>query len=344
MNRLIVIDVSALVYTGSKSEWYRELESFGHPVGGIHYLMRQVSVALVSCDFVVLCFDSPSFRSKLFPDYKMGRVRDASVYSQIELLWELLPPCGVCCEKHDEYEADDIIDWVVQQAGDNYYEIQIVGNDYDLCHSIRPGVRFKSIAAGTPCIYQGNFETMADPAGYTMFNTISAKKSFCGCKSDKIPPMSVKAGLKGEELYKRFLRYIEDNNVGRRYGVLTDQRLPLIFAKNSGLFMEKEFMELVKRVRLVYPATKPENTEIVPSSKNDLNKTQLNKFLTMVGDYNSLRCMSYQKANLNDADKVVMRDKARKLRSGEYAADRNLEYRMCAAVKTLSLDAFEKEF
>lgn len=85
MNVLNILDVSALVYTGSASEFYRERSNYGFYVGGIHYLMKQVAVSFAIMDSVLLCFDSPSFRKELMAGYKAGRVFKPGVYTQIPL-------------------------------------------------------------------------------------------------------------------------------------------------------------------------------------------------------------------------------------------------------------------
>ena len=60
MFNLKIIDVSAVVYKGTFAANYKDRNYYNYPVGGIHYLMRQVATALAIGDSVVLVFDSPN--------------------------------------------------------------------------------------------------------------------------------------------------------------------------------------------------------------------------------------------------------------------------------------------
>ena len=87
MNTLCVIDVSAVVYTGLYSQRYQDRSAFGYPTGGIHFFMEQLLVPLYEYNDIVLCFDSPNFRTKLERSYKSGRSHNAVAISQIEALY-----------------------------------------------------------------------------------------------------------------------------------------------------------------------------------------------------------------------------------------------------------------
>lgn len=344
MNNLNVIDVSAVVYTGATAPRFSERTSFGYPVGGIHYLMRQLSVSFGSYDATVLCFDSPTKKQELLATYKAGRVKRPDVYSQIEFVYESLLSCGIACEKYDGFEADDIVDWTVKQNLGKYTEIVIIGNDYDLLHSVQPGVRFKSIRRGVSCIFSANFEEFADPGSYTKFNTISAKKVLCGCKSDGVPAMVLENGMKGIEIYNAFLNFLKERKINCTYANTVNWKLLGVFAKNSGLFTPADFNEMLKRVELVYPAECPAGVEIEPVWYRNADQEKLRKFLTLVNDTDSLRCLALKRVQLGEADKQLLFDKSNRLKTGEYAADNNLEHQPKVGVHSLSLNAFEKEF
>ena len=343
MNELHVIDVSALVYVGSTSKYYIDRTNYGVPVGGLHYLMKQISVCFACYDPVVLCFDSPSFRKKIFNDYKSGRMHNQAVYQQIQFAYNSLLACGFRCEKYDGYEADDIVSWAVKQNKDEYRSTIIVGNDHDLCHNVQNGVRFKSIATDSACIYAGNFEEFVDST-YTKFNTISAKKTLCGCKSDKIPAINLENGMKAAKVYNKFIDFLGESGFPYTYDVTSDYRYLIAFANDSGLFSEKDKNELLARIRLVYPAKCPDNVTIKPVARNGFDDNGMYKFLTMINDNDSIKCMGGKRVSLSEDDKQMLRDMARKLSSGEYAADHNLQIESPAVSKTLQLDFFTKEF
>jgi 5''-3'' exonuclease (including N-terminal domain of PolI) len=343
MNALNILDVSALIYTGSASEFYRERSNYGFYVGGIHYLMKQVAVSFTMMDSVLLCFDSPSFRKELMAGYKAGRVFKPDVYTQIQFAFDSLLGCGFHCAKFDGYEADDIISWASDKWYNDYSEIVIIGNDHDLCHNVRGKVRFKSIVPGTPCIYSGNFERFADST-HTKFNTISAKKCLCGCKSDKIGSMSLACGLKGQKLYLEFLSFLEKNKVPSDYSTTADPRYLVAFSKLSGLFTEEEQKDIITRIKMVYPARCPDGAELLPDNSVSVDLEKLFKFLSMVNDYDTIKCLHGKKAVLSEEEKQILRDMGRKVSSGEFAADNNLEVENSVHTKTLDFSSFTKEF
>lgn len=343
MDNLNIIDVSALIYCGSMSEYFSDKSNYGFSIGGIRYLMRQVITSIALGDYVVLCFDSPSFRKNLLDSYKVGRVHRPDIYSQIEFTYDSLMGCGFRCEKYDGYEADDIVNWAVQSLHNNYIETVIIGNDHDLCHNVQRGVRFKSIATNSSCVYTGNFEKSVDKT-FTKFNTISAKKALCGCSSDKIPAIKLKYGVDSKELYSRFLDFFEEWKFPFTYETTSDPRYLLAFANSSELFDDSEKKELLKRIRLVYPAGCPKGVEIRPVGIKDFNGNRMAKFLSMIADYDSLRCLGLRKVELSEDDKQTLRDLGKRLSSGEYAADNNLEIDRTVPTKTLELSSFTKEF
>lgn len=344
MSDLSVIDVSALVYVGNTSKHYCERTYYGYPVGGIHYLMRYVTTALIKRNGLVLCFDSPSFRVQIDNNYKSGRVKNASVISQIETVYEALSACGIKCEKYDTYEADDIIDWVCQANVGKYESIDIIGNDLDLCHSVQNGVRFVSVCSGTNIVHYGNFEYAIVQGKRIRFNTISAYKVFAGCSSDKIPSMRLRNGIGGYALYNEFLKYVDQKYPDAKYKLLVDYRLPVAFAVKSGLFEEDEQQDVLRRARLVYPAAPPEDVSIMTTFWSGVNKGKLCEFLSMYNDLDSLACITDRRPVLTDIQKNEIRRKAQSLHTGEYAADHNVEPVSKAKVSTLMLDAFTREF
>jgi len=343
MNELNIFDVSALVHTGAASKFFRENKNYGFPVGGINYLMRQVCNCLVLRDPVVLCFDSPTFRKRLMPGYKAGRPGHPEVTSQIQFVYESLLGCGFRCEKYDGYEADDIVDWATKKYVGKYGTVVIVGNDHDLCHSVQNGVRFKSIDPNTSCIYEGNFEESVDST-YTKFNTISAKKAICGCTSDRIPAMKLQCGKSAKEVYSLFIHFFSDHNFPFSYAATTDSRYLMAFANSCGFFTKDERVELIKRIKMVYPAPCPEGVDIVPVNFIDIDLDKFAKFLSMTNDYDSLKCIGHRKVTLDDGDKQFLRDRGRKLVTGEYAADNNMQVECQVSTKMLDLSSFTKEF
>ena len=340
---LKILDVSALVHTGASA--FGDRQFYGYPVGGIHYLMRYVSTALLYRDDLALCFDSPSFRLQLQGNYKSGRVHNAPVISQIETLYENLSACGIKCLKYDGYEADDIIYWISSAYCKVYDEIEIIGNDHDLCHSVRNGVSFKACRSGMNNVNCGNFETAIIQCVKIPFNTISAYKVFCGCPSDSIPAMSMLNGMSSAKVYAEYLKFLEENDVMHPYEYVTSKSLPTYFAEKSGLFTESEIKEVEKRVELVYPANKPDNIDLTKAvtSVFDVDVNAIAHFLALYGDKDSLACFD-TKPKITEYDKQIVRDKVKLLSSGSFAVDHSIEDVPRVDSSVLRLDSFSRDF
>lgn len=344
MSILHVLDVSALVHTGTS---VCDDSYYGCPVGGLRYLNRYICQAFVRENDIVLAFDSPSFRNELLGEYKSGRNKNVSVISQIEIAYEMLSSCGVKCEKHDGYEADDIIEWAVQagEANEDYYQIMIHGNDYDLCHSIRPNVKFCGCSSNVASVTAGNFSTAVAKGEFVKYNTISAYKVFCGCSSDKIPELRLESGKHGKELYKQFVEFTDANGI-YNYEFTSTYKTILYFASQVDLFTENDMNELYRRIKLVFPAEKPEDVLINPTKFYTVNQKKLIQYFALCGDVASLRCMSAGKVTLSESEKEYLKERGRMLSSGIYAADNNLEPSLNNTVKAsaLTLDAFSRDF
>jgi DNA polymerase-1 len=57
----------------------------------------------------------PTYRHELLPGYQSGRVFDAEILEQLDLLPALVASTGIVCGKHPGYEADDFLGAAVDQ-------------------------------------------------------------------------------------------------------------------------------------------------------------------------------------------------------------------------------------
>lgn len=342
MNELVVFDVSPMVYVGGS----HKDEFWGYPVGGIKYFLNRLAVALAGRDFVVPCFDSPSFRSDLYPEYKKGREKRPEIYSQIETLYEGLQQCGIRCEKYDGYEADDVVEWAVAQNVDKFIRgVTIYCNDNDLCHSIRNGVVLHTVNESMNDITPSNFEYGIYNGKRIPYNTISAYKVFCGCKSDGIPVLNLECGLGGYALFQKWCEIVSSAYPLSNRAIGANPAMVRVFANSSGIFTEEEKAEVEKRIKLIYPADVPEGVRIEPTSWNDVNKDALAKFMSLYGAGDALRCLSLRRCELTENDKTLLSSKAKALRTGAYAADKNLEFNTKGVrSNVIDLDAFTRGF
>lgn len=342
MDRLHVFDVSAMVFCGGS----HQDDFYNYPVGGIKYLADRIAVALGDNEDIVLCFDSPSFRSSGDSHYKHGRIPRPAIYSQIETIYDGLSQCGFYCEKYNGYEADDIIEWAVaEHYKEYYYGTTIYGNDMDLCHSIRNGVQFVTTTTAMNDINITNFKTAIYKGKEIPFNTISAYKVFCGCHSDTIPALVTERKLNTYKLFQLWC------NTMNKYGPLSareigaNPKMVIAFAEGSGLFTQTEIDDIKQRVALIFPAEKPDSIKINVTTPKQVDKTQLQYFLSLYNCSNALRCLKMNRINLTENQKNDLRNRARSLKSGAYAADKNLEAdSKKVQSKMIDLESFTREF
>lgn len=343
---LNVFDVSAIVHTAMANPHYRDKERYGFPVGGIYFLSMYLCNSMMSFDDMVLCFDSPCFRSREFPEYKRGRAKNMAVILQLEVLYEQLQKHGIRCLKLNGYEADDLIEWSVAQYQSSYPSIVIYSNDMDLCHSVRGEIRLKSIRKDVNSICYTSFSDCIEKGEHIIFNTISAYKVFCGCKSDGIPVMRLENGMHGKMIYQHFAGFCKENGLVNDYVRTASPKLLPIYAKYSGLFSSVDKIELAKRIRLVYPAARPDGFEISPVISQRVDKGVFSHFLSLFEITDAFkRDMWFIRQQMTEKDKIYLKGLAKRYSSGEYSADKNIPYsekRLSSSV--LRLDTFTKDF
>lgn len=342
MFNLKIIDVSAVVYKGSFATGYKDRMYYNYPVGGIHYLMRQISTALAIGDSVVLVFDSKNnFRKKLNPNYKGQRQKNNTVITQLQTLWDELPATGLACYKQDGYEGDDLINWCVQQEvnSKSFLEIFIIGNDKDLLHNVQPRVTFKSITSEVNTVTSSNFEYSIFKDKRIPYNFISAYKVFYGCSSDNIPTFKAECGLCNKELFDAFVTLFEMKDIPHTWENTTNVEILKAFVNALSSFTVNDRTELNRRIQLIYPAQNPGVT-FQPTGFNQFNKQALSKFLTLYNDYESLKCLDLPKAYLLDDDREFIKQKAYNFKTGAFAVDHNLEVNDLVDSEVLYLKEF----
>ena len=341
MYRLTIIDTSALVHTAQYSSFFKDKSQYAFPVGGIQYLMRYVTSSLRGNDDVILVFDSKhNKRKEIMQDYKSNRVANKSVLMQLDTLYEELPYCGIRCYKEDGYEGDDLINWAVCQNIGNYNEIQIIGNDIDLTHNVQNGVFFKSIVDGVNDIYTSNFTTSLVKGEKIVFNTISIYKIFNGCHSDNVAPFVSENGYKGPMLYKTYLQILEMAGCGFTYALTANKDLFFTIIAQMPCLTEKDREILKQRANIIFPLENEKEISLVGSNMKDVVHTSFNNFLSMYGDFNSCRVMGYTMLQKTEEMQQHLKEKAYKLKSGEYAVDNNLRVNEAPTASTLLLKEF----
>ena len=141
-NNIYLIDGSGFIFRA-----YYALppltRSDGLPVGAVSgfcnmiykLLTNKLNDAISAPTHVAVVFDQkgPTFRSKIYPDYKMNRSEPPiDLIPQFELIREATKAFGLACIEMEGYEADDIIATYVELALERNWETTIISSDKDL--------------------------------------------------------------------------------------------------------------------------------------------------------------------------------------------------------------------
>lgn len=326
-NKLVIFDVSPFIYSAMGIDKYKNDTVYDFPVGGIKNLLKHVSFTLRSYGDVVLCFDSRSFRKDLNPTYKAGRQKNPLVYAQLDLLYEVLPKCGIVCLKEEGLEADDLIYNIVEANQKEYLIIEIMGTDYDLTHNVAyTNVMFRSITTQVHSVTPSNFSTAIVPGKKLLYNTIAAYKVFCGDNSDYIERFKgTNPKVTGELLYDKYTQLVSTLNLEPRV-IRSRALLEKFIAKCGNILSDVDRMKLKLNMDLVYPRViQGDFTQVTMRKGMDL--APLQSILSTFEDRVSLKSLELK---INSIDKNVvsrMKIMAKDLKTGEYSIDNNRPFR-----------------
>lgn len=342
MKKLYIVDMSGLVWHGQTSDYtgktFRKL-----PIAGISAALGTIAFAYGEGADVVVAFDSrESIRKGKFSGYKGERIPNRQVYVQLDFLWEQLPGLNVCCVKEDGYEADDIVNWTVRQYRDVYDQLVIMSGDEDLTHNVQHKVTYEPFVKSRPIVTDKNFSITVARGENLMFNTISAHKVFCGCKSDNVPAFKTEDGKNGKYLYNIFCKVLEQNNFAGDYDKTTSKELIRYFVNNAEIFSESDRKQLNTRIDIIYPLERPAHVEILPSNMNGTDKRLFSEMLSMLNNTKLLRWIDLKKTTLSEQFIALIDDYAFRLNTGAYAVDNNLEVDPSYVVDSKEIDYMEE--
>lgn len=189
MKRLLVVDGNSIInraYYGVRPLSTSRGEPTGAIFGAVHMLKRQLEA--IRPDYAAVAFDlhAPTFRHKLYPEYKAGRrPTPPDLLAQFDPCKECFSALGLHLLSLPGYEADDILG-TLSRLGDESGEIEtyVFSGDRDLLQLISPT---------TTVLLAGNGETL--PYGADAFRLRFGievgqyldLKALMGDSSDNIP-------------------------------------------------------------------------------------------------------------------------------------------------------------
>jgi DNA polymerase-1 len=192
MKRLVVIDGKSVFYRG-----YYAMPNLstrdGTPTGGVYGF---VSLALeafkkLQPDYVVVAWDKPKTnirrRKEIYAEYKAGRKpAPPDFYAQIPILHELLEALGWPLYECDDYEADDIMGTLSQQANARGVESILITSDLDMLQLIDHDTKVYALKKGFSQIEEFDLTSFEKKYGLKQVQFLDLK-ALKGDSSDNIP-------------------------------------------------------------------------------------------------------------------------------------------------------------
>lgn len=190
--RLAIIDGKSVFYRGYYAMPSLSLKD-GTPTGGV-YGFAALSLELMKKlkpDYVCVAWDKPKTnirkRKALYPEYKAGRKpAPPDFYAQIPLLMELLEAFSWPMYEADDYEADDIMCTLAEQAAEQGIETCLITSDLDALQCVGPLTHVYALKKGFSNIELFHPESFQQKYGIDVDQFLDLK-SLKGDSSDNIP-------------------------------------------------------------------------------------------------------------------------------------------------------------
>lgn len=190
--RLVVIDGKSVFYRGYYSMPNLSTKD-GTPTGGVYgfaALALEV-IKQLEPDYVAVAWDKPKTnirrRRELYPEYKAGRKpAPPDFYEQIPTLHKLLDAFGWPLYECDDYEADDIMGTLSEQANKKGVESILVTSDLDMLQLIDEDTGVYIMKKGFTQIDRYNPKSFEEKYGLRVDQFLDLK-SLKGDSSDNIP-------------------------------------------------------------------------------------------------------------------------------------------------------------
>src|SRR5258706_4600346 len=152
--KLAIIDGKSVFYRGYYAMPNLSTKD-GTPTGGVFGFatMALEVIKRLNPDYVCVAWDKPKTnirkRLKIYPEYKAGRKPAPEDFkAQIPMLHELLAAFGWPLYELDDYEADDIMGTLAEQARAEGLETMLVTSDLDMLQLVNGHVKVYALKKG----------------------------------------------------------------------------------------------------------------------------------------------------------------------------------------------------
>lgn len=192
MKNLVIIDGKSILYRGYYAMGNLSTKD-GTPTGGIYGF---VSILLEAIDklkpeYVAVAWDKPKTnirrRVELYPEYKAGRSpAPADFYAQIPLLIMILDAFHIPLYEADDYEADDIMGALSQDANRQGVHTDLISGDLDMLQLIDHDTKFYALKTGFSRVDEFDLQSFEEKYGLRQDQFLDLK-ALKGDSSDNIP-------------------------------------------------------------------------------------------------------------------------------------------------------------
>jgi DNA polymerase-1 len=244
--KLAVIDGKSVFYRG-----YYAMPNLstrdGIPTGGV-YGFAAMSLELIKRlqpDYVAVAWDKPKTnirkRKEIYPEYKAGRKpAPPDFYSQIPLLHELLEAFGWPLYELDDYEADDIMGALAEQASKKGIETMLITSDLDALQLVGPLTHVYALKTGLTNMQLYHPESFEEKYGIKVDQFLDLK-SLKGDSSDNIPGVP---GI-GEKIALNLLReYKTLDGVYKNLDLIKESTRKKLEAGKESAYLSKKVAEI----------------------------------------------------------------------------------------------------
>lgn len=241
-NVILIIDGTNLIYRNYFVHSYRKTKSGVH-TGGLYGTIRSIQsyINTFNPKQVYVCFDKSeyTFRSKMYPDYKMNRVEtDKELLDQFVMLKEYCNLVNFPFIEIDLFEADDIIGSLACRAKEFNLHPYIVSGDRDLLQLIHKGIDVMYLSNKGPIIYSENqFEEEYN----IKIGQYIEYKALVGDPSDNIPGIP---GIGKKSAAKLLGLYNSLDGIYENIEELKGKQKQTVIDNNDKVYLYKELLTI----------------------------------------------------------------------------------------------------
>ncbi len=191
-DNLTIIDGKSVFYRGYYAMGHLALPD-GTPTGAVYGFAAMLIeiIEKLEPEYIAVAWDKPKTnirrRRAIYPDYKGNRKpAPDDFYAQIPFLMELLEAFHIPLYEFDDYEADDIIGTLAQDADRQGVRVEIISGDLDMLQIVDNDIHMYQLKRGFSDVQKFDIPTIEAKYGLKKSQFLDLK-SLKGDSSDNIP-------------------------------------------------------------------------------------------------------------------------------------------------------------